>query len=88
MAPPDELEGRDLHPAVEPPPGDTGRPAERHPAAMLVQPAEVYWLSLVNAVFCTVLPVFMTMIAVQRIGAPFENAHDFWEQPFPAQNGQ
>lgn len=40
------------------------------PAAMLVQPAEVYWLSLVNAVFCTVLPVFMTMIAVQRIGAP------------------
>jgi drug/metabolite transporter (DMT)-like permease len=40
------------------------------PVAMLVQPAGVYWLSLVNAVFCTVLPVFMTMIAVQRIGAP------------------
>ena len=39
------------------------------PAAMLVQPAAVYWLSLVNAVFCTILPVFMTMIAVQRIGA-------------------
>jgi drug/metabolite transporter (DMT)-like permease len=26
-------------------------------------------LSLINAVFCTILPVFMTMIAVQRIGA-------------------
>jgi drug/metabolite transporter (DMT)-like permease len=39
------------------------------PAAMLVQPAGVYWLSLVNAIFCTVLPVFLTMFAVQRIGA-------------------
>jgi drug/metabolite transporter (DMT)-like permease len=39
------------------------------PAAMLVQPAAVYGLSLVNGVFCTILPVFMTMIAVQRIGA-------------------
>lgn len=40
------------------------------PVAMLVQPNEVYQLSLVNAVFCTVLPVFLTMIAVSRIGAP------------------
>ncbi|MCU6435766.1 DMT family transporter [Undibacterium sp. Jales W-56] len=40
------------------------------PTSMLVQPAAVYWLSLVNAIFCTVLPVFLTMIAVQRIGAP------------------
>jgi drug/metabolite transporter (DMT)-like permease len=39
------------------------------PVQMLVQPAGVYWLSLVNAVLCTVLPVFLTMIAVQRIGA-------------------
>ena len=39
------------------------------PAAMLLQPAPVYWLSLVNGIFCTILPVFMTMIAVQRIGA-------------------
>jgi len=39
------------------------------PVSMLIQPMEVYWLSLVNAVFCTVLPVFMTMIAVKRIGA-------------------
>lgn len=39
------------------------------PVAMLVQPLEVYWLSLINGVFCTVLPVFLTMIAVKRIGA-------------------
>jgi drug/metabolite transporter (DMT)-like permease len=39
------------------------------PASLLVQPMPVYWLSLVNGVFCTILPVFMTMIAVQRIGA-------------------
>ncbi len=39
------------------------------PASMLVQPMEVYGLSLVNAVFCTVLPVFLTMIGVERIGA-------------------
>ena len=40
------------------------------PASLLVQPVPVYWLSLVNGLFCTILPVFMTMIAVQRIGAP------------------
>jgi drug/metabolite transporter (DMT)-like permease len=39
------------------------------PAALLIQPAQVYGLSLVNGVFCTILPVFMTMVAVQRIGA-------------------
>ncbi len=39
------------------------------PPSMLVQPMAVYGLSLVNGVFCTILPVFMTMIAVQRIGA-------------------
>ncbi|MEB0141096.1 MULTISPECIES: DMT family transporter [unclassified Undibacterium] len=39
------------------------------PAALLIQPVPVYYLSVVNAIFCTVLPVFMTMIAVQRIGA-------------------
>ncbi len=39
------------------------------PAGMLVQPAPVYWLSLVNGLLCTVAPVFMTMTAVQRIGA-------------------
>jgi drug/metabolite transporter (DMT)-like permease len=39
------------------------------PAAGLVQPVEVYGLSLVNGLLCTVAPVFMTMTAVQRIGA-------------------
>ncbi|MEN3295485.1 MAG: hypothetical protein V7642_4738 [Burkholderiales bacterium] len=39
------------------------------PTSMLVQPTEVYGLSLINAVFCTVLPVILTMIAVERIGA-------------------
>lgn len=40
------------------------------PAAMLAQQGAVYGLSLLNAVLCTVLPVFMTMVAVARIGAP------------------
>ena len=39
------------------------------PVGMLVQPAEVYWLSLVNAVLCTVFPVLLTMVAVSRLGA-------------------
>lgn len=39
------------------------------PASLLVQPAPVYWLSLVNGIFCTIFPVFMTMFAEQRIGA-------------------
>jgi len=38
------------------------------PPAMLVQPAAVYGLSLINAVFCTVFPVLLIMIAVDRIG--------------------
>lgn len=40
-----------------------------NPWSALVQPEPVYWLSLVNAFFCTVLPVFATMLAVERIGA-------------------
>ena len=39
------------------------------PVSMLIQPAAVYGLSMINALFCTVLPVFLTMIAVARIGA-------------------
>ncbi len=39
------------------------------PAALLIQPLPVYGWSLVNGVLCTILPVFMTMAAVQRIGA-------------------
>jgi drug/metabolite transporter (DMT)-like permease len=41
----------------------------RAPQALL-QPTAVYQLSIFNAVFCTVLPVCLTMIAVVRIGAP------------------
>jgi drug/metabolite transporter (DMT)-like permease len=40
------------------------------PIGTLIQPAPVYWLSLANGIFCTVVPVFMTMMAVQKIGAP------------------
>ena len=39
------------------------------PVSMLVQPMGFYGLSMINAIFCTVLPVFITMIAVARIGA-------------------
>jgi drug/metabolite transporter (DMT)-like permease len=40
-----------------------------HPPAMLVQPMPVYGLSLLNAVACTVVPVYLTMFAIARIGA-------------------
>ena len=40
------------------------------PWSMLVQPVEVVQLSLLNAAFCTVLPVFITMMAIARVGAP------------------
>lgn len=40
-----------------------------NPIGSLVQPAPVYWLSILNAVLCTVLPVFATMLAIERIGA-------------------
>jgi drug/metabolite transporter (DMT)-like permease len=39
------------------------------PASGLIQPLPVYGLSLVNGLLCTVMPVFMTMAAVERIGA-------------------
>lgn len=39
------------------------------PLALLQQPLVVYGLSLANGFFCTVLPVCMTMLAVERIGA-------------------
>lgn len=40
-----------------------------HPPSMLVQPMPVYGLSLLNALACTVVPVYLTMFAVARIGA-------------------
>ena len=39
------------------------------PVTGLLQPLPVYGLSLVNGILCTVMPVFMTMAAVERIGA-------------------
>ena len=39
------------------------------PAALLIQPGAVLGLSLINGVLCTILPVFMTMAAIERIGA-------------------
>lgn len=38
------------------------------PSAMLVAP-EVIWLSVLNAVLCTFIPVLITMMALERIGA-------------------
>jgi drug/metabolite transporter (DMT)-like permease len=37
-------------------------------SAALVAP-EVLWLSLLNATLCTVAPVLMVMMAIERIGA-------------------
>lgn len=39
------------------------------PVASLAAAPPVLWLSVVNALLCTVLPVFATMLAVARIGA-------------------
>lgn len=41
-----------------------------HPVAALVQPAGFYGLSLIHSTVNTVLPVFMIMAAVSRIGPP------------------
>lgn len=41
-----------------------------HPPQALLQTADVYQLSMVNAVLCTVLPVFFTMMSIARVGAP------------------
>ena len=39
------------------------------PKALLTQQMPVYGLSLINGIVCTVLPVFMTMMAIERIGS-------------------
>jgi drug/metabolite transporter (DMT)-like permease len=39
------------------------------PVGVLAVPQEVLVLSLVNAVFCTVIPVVLVMLAIQRVGA-------------------
>lgn len=40
-----------------------------NPFPTLLQPAPVYWLSLINGALCTVIPVFAIMLAVERLGA-------------------
>lgn len=39
------------------------------PLSAAVVAPEVIWLSIINAVFCTVAPVLMVMMAVERIGS-------------------
>lgn len=39
------------------------------PQALLAVPAPVVWLSLLNATACTLAPVVMVMMAVERVGA-------------------
>ena len=36
--------------------------------ALWSQPAPVYWLSALNGFFCTVLPVFLVMMGIARVG--------------------
>lgn len=38
------------------------------PVGALLVPEPVFWLSVVNAVACTVAPILMTMMAIERIG--------------------
>jgi drug/metabolite transporter (DMT)-like permease len=42
-----------------------------NPWSAFNQPAPVYWLSAVNGLFCTVLPAFAVMLAIERIGAGY-----------------
>jgi drug/metabolite transporter (DMT)-like permease len=39
------------------------------PGGLVSQPAPVHALSVVNALACTVLPVFMVMMAIERVGS-------------------
>ncbi len=39
------------------------------PDQLFEQPSEVYILSLVNALFCTVFPILIIMLSIQRIGS-------------------
>jgi drug/metabolite transporter (DMT)-like permease len=41
----------------------------RPPLAALALPAPVWWLSLLNATACTVAPVLLVMMAIERVGA-------------------
>jgi drug/metabolite transporter (DMT)-like permease len=39
------------------------------PPAMFNQPIQVYWLTLVNATLCTVIPMTAVMMAIKRLGS-------------------
>jgi len=41
-----------------------------HPSAIFEQAPPIYWLSLINASVCTVIPMLLVMIAINRIGSP------------------
>ncbi|QWE23935.1 DMT family transporter [Polynucleobacter sp. AP-Elch-400A-B2] len=40
------------------------------PTAVFIQAPQIYWLSLLNASLCTVIPMLLIMIAINRIGSP------------------
>ncbi|HQT20643.1 MAG TPA: DMT family transporter [Polynucleobacter sp.] len=40
------------------------------PMAVFTQAPQIYWLSLLNATLCTVIPMLLIMIAINRIGSP------------------
>lgn len=41
-----------------------------NPSAILSQSPQIYWFSLLNASLCTVIPMLLIMIAINRIGSP------------------
>lgn len=40
------------------------------PMALFTQATPIYWLSLLNASLCTVIPMLLIMIAINRVGSP------------------
>ena len=41
-----------------------------NPSAIFEQVVEIYWLSLINASVCTVIPMLLIMMSINRIGSP------------------
>ena len=41
-----------------------------NPVAIFQQPYQIYWFSLLNASICTVIPMLLIMMAINRIGSP------------------
>ena len=40
------------------------------PLALFTQVTPIYWLSLLNAALCTVIPMLLIMVAINRVGSP------------------